>query len=91
MSDRPQPQPSRDQGTESSMSAFNDGTLFHDPRRPGNAGERSSNTSGPRKLDFNTRDLIADMDLPPGHSRKYTLIKRRICHQQYFHDFSPRI
>ena len=80
MSDRPQPQPSRDQGTESSMSALNDGTLFHDPRRPENTGKRSSQASGSRKLDFNTPDLIADMDLPPGHARKNTLVKRRIRH-----------
>ena len=80
MSDRPQPQPSRDQGTKPSMSASGDGTIFHDPRGPGNTGERSSNTSGPRELDFNTRDLIAGMNLPPGHARKNTLIKRRIRH-----------
>ena len=79
MSDRTHPQPSRGQGTESSTSASaRDKKIFHDPRNPKYAGQRSSNASGPADLDFGTGDLIESMGLSSTHPRKNTLIKSRI-------------
>ena len=78
MSDRSQTQPSRDQGTESSMSASGDGKQFLDPRRPGYAGQPSRGASGSqRQLDYNTSDLLNDAELPPEHPRMNALIKKR--------------
>ena len=62
------------------MSASGDGKLFLDPRRPGYAGQSSHGVSGlqygvsgsQRQLDFNTLELLEDMDLPPTHPRKNT-------------------
>lgn len=53
---------------------------YYDPRDPNYSGQRSSDTSGPNKLGFDTQELLAQMDLGPNHPRKNTLYKRTTLH-----------